>query len=225
MELTFNMMFLYYRFNWWYVRRPVGRWWYVITSLQEIYDHSYWQIISIIYCKYTLCSDGKVFLFICTDFPVKAKAPAREAGRLGPPLPSRSGKRWVNWDWNNVLPDQRVVSTLSLTILTEDTVSLLANSMHFGFPAHYWATTTSSANWLRKLKMMTWVGRSYIKYGREAVDYVFLHIHLLYSLPIQGSDVSEADPTALLESLKVMMPCSNDKSPGSKTPGFMCEHS
>nr|XP_046161390.1 fas-binding factor 1 homolog isoform X2 [Oncorhynchus gorbuscha] len=26
------------------------------------------------------------------DFPVKAKAPAREAGRLGPPLPSRSGK-------------------------------------------------------------------------------------------------------------------------------------
>eukprot|EP00063_Salmo_salar_P074229 XP_014049064.1 PREDICTED: fas-binding factor 1 isoform X13 [Salmo salar] len=27
------------------------------------------------------------------DFPVKAKAPAREAGRLGPPLPSRSGKR------------------------------------------------------------------------------------------------------------------------------------
>ncbi|XP_055753747.1 fas-binding factor 1 homolog isoform X13 [Salvelinus fontinalis] len=27
------------------------------------------------------------------DFPVKAKVPAREAGRLGPPLPSRSGKR------------------------------------------------------------------------------------------------------------------------------------
>ncbi|XP_029621699.1 fas-binding factor 1-like isoform X2 [Salmo trutta] len=27
------------------------------------------------------------------DFPVKAKALAREAGRLGPPLPSRSGKR------------------------------------------------------------------------------------------------------------------------------------
>uniref|UniRef100_A0A4W5NZ22 Fas binding factor 1 n=1 Tax=Hucho hucho TaxID=62062 RepID=A0A4W5NZ22_9TELE len=34
------------------------------------------------------------------DFPVKAKAPAREAGRLGPPLPSRSGKRSLLGDDN-----------------------------------------------------------------------------------------------------------------------------
>lgn len=64
------------------------------------------------------------------DFPVKAKAPAREAGRLGPPLPSRSGKR-----------------------------SLLGDDDFFS------------------------------KLAEEAEN-------------DDGSDVSEADPTALLESLK-----------------------
>ncbi|XP_014049064.2 fas-binding factor 1 homolog isoform X15 [Salmo salar] len=64
------------------------------------------------------------------DFPVKAKAPAREAGRLGPPLPSRSGKR-----------------------------SLLGDDDFFS------------------------------KLAEEAEN-------------DEGSDVSEADPTALLESLK-----------------------
>nr|XP_029492331.1 fas-binding factor 1 homolog [Oncorhynchus nerka] len=62
------------------------------------------------------------------DFPVKAKAPAREAGRLGPPLPSRSGKH---------------------SLLGDDFFSKLAE---------------------------------------EAEN--------------EGSDVSEADPTALLESMK-----------------------
>ncbi|XP_071242076.1 fas-binding factor 1 homolog isoform X10 [Salvelinus alpinus] len=64
------------------------------------------------------------------DFPVKAKAPAREAGRLGPPLPSRSGKR-----------------------------SLLGDDDFFS------------------------------KLAEEAEN-------------DEGSDVSEADPTALLESMK-----------------------
>ncbi|XP_064842671.1 fas-binding factor 1 homolog isoform X1 [Oncorhynchus masou masou] len=63
------------------------------------------------------------------DFPVKAKAPAREAGRLGPPLPSHSGKR-----------------------------SLLGDDDFFS------------------------------KLAEEAEN--------------EGSDVSEADPTALLESMK-----------------------
>ncbi|KAM9472592.1 fas-binding factor 1 homolog isoform 37-T37 [Salvelinus alpinus] len=64
------------------------------------------------------------------DFPVKAKAPASEAGRLGPPLPSRSGKR-----------------------------SLLGDDDFFS------------------------------KLAEEAEN-------------DEGSDVSEADPTALLESMK-----------------------
>ncbi|XP_070958275.1 fas-binding factor 1 homolog isoform X6 [Oncorhynchus clarkii lewisi] len=64
------------------------------------------------------------------DFPVKAKAPAREAGRLGPPLPSHSGKR-----------------------------SLLGDDDFFS------------------------------KLAEEAEN-------------DEGSDVSEADPTALLESMK-----------------------
>ncbi|XP_041735467.1 fas-binding factor 1 homolog isoform X3 [Coregonus clupeaformis] len=64
------------------------------------------------------------------DFPVKAKAPAREAGRLGPPLPSQSGKR-----------------------------SLLGDDDFFS------------------------------KLAEEAEN-------------DEGSDVSEADPTALLESMK-----------------------